>query len=146
MSSNSPSSTKGADVILAHPLPHPLCAVIAEGTGRTCIGIYTAAPGMLLPRLSAGSAAPAHGYRFAETVAQAAMHPLYAPALSWARRELGMRERKTDTLLGALRAGNAFCTGTAPPCCRRGSPCPTVTPARGTGGRPGTAPGAPMSG
>ncbi|MEV5240385.1 glycosyltransferase [Streptomyces cinnamoneus] len=79
---------EGADVILAHPLTHPLCAEIAAGTGLTCIGAYTAAPGMLLPRLSAAGVAAAAGYRFADGMVGAAMRPLYAPALSWLRREL----------------------------------------------------------
>ncbi|MFV8128617.1 glycosyltransferase [Streptomyces syringium] len=95
---------QGVDVILAHPLAHPLCAVIAEGCGLPCTGIYTAAPGMLLPRLSAGSAMPHHGYRLAENLARAAMNPLYAPALSWVRRELGMRHQKTRTLGTVLRS------------------------------------------
>ncbi|MEU3742562.1 glycosyltransferase [Streptomyces sp. NPDC032198] len=95
---------QGVDAILAHPLAHPLCAVIAEGTGLPCTGIYTAAPGMLLPRLSAGSTMPAHSYRLAERLAQTAMSPLYAPALSWIRRELGMRQHKSGTLASVLRA------------------------------------------
>ncbi|WP_030790274.1 glycosyltransferase [Streptomyces sp. NRRL S-920] len=82
---------QGVDAILAHPLAHPVCAVIAEGTGLPCTGIYTAAPGMLLPRLSAAPALSPHGYRLAETLTRAAMSPLYAPALSWVRQELGMR-------------------------------------------------------
>ncbi|MEU1375461.1 glycosyltransferase [Streptomyces triculaminicus] len=98
------TSGKGAEVILAHPLPHPLCALIAAGTGRTCIGIYTASPGMLLPRLSARRAATGRGYQFAETLAWAAMRPLYAPALSWLRRELGVRKARESTL-GSTRRG-----------------------------------------
>lgn len=93
---------QGVDAILAHPLAHPLCAVIAGGTGVSCTGIYTAAPGMLLPRLSAGSALPAHRYRLAENLARAAMSPLYAPAFSWIRRELGMRRRTTGSLRAVL--------------------------------------------
>ncbi|MEU9378451.1 glycosyltransferase [Streptomyces sp. NPDC048255] len=93
---------QGVDTILAHPLAHPLCAVIAEGTGLSCTGIYTAAPGMLLPRLSAGSAMPTHRYRLAENLVRAAMSPLYAPAISWIRRELGMRQHKTGNLLTVL--------------------------------------------
>ncbi|MEU9996469.1 glycosyltransferase [Streptomyces sp. NPDC050848] len=89
---------QGVDIILTHPLAHPLCAVIAEGTGLPCTGIYTAAPGMLLPRLSASPALPRRGYRLAETLARAAMNPLYAPALSWIRHELGTRHRKAGAL------------------------------------------------
>ncbi|MBY8883661.1 glycosyltransferase [Streptomyces sp. PTM05] len=94
---------QGVDVILAHPLTHPLCAVIARGTGTRCVGVYTAAPAMLLPRLSAGSRMPAHAYRIAETLARAAISPLYAPALSWTMRELGVRRTGTRTVVGILR-------------------------------------------
>ncbi|MBD0744011.1 glycosyltransferase [Streptomyces sp. CBMA152] len=115
------TSGKGADVILAHPLPHPVCALIAHGTGRTCLGIYTASPAMLLPRLSAQDTATAHGshgYRFAETMAWTAMHPLYAPALSWLRRELGMRKKTADTARGILRGArvlHGYSTALLPP-------------------------------
>ncbi|MEU5432850.1 glycosyltransferase [Streptomyces sp. NPDC020719] len=94
---------QGVEVILAHPLAHPLCAVIAEGRGVRCIGAYTAAPGMLLPRLSAGGALPAHGHRLAETLVRAAISPLYAPALSWVGRRLGTRRRKAGALVDVLR-------------------------------------------
>nr|BAU09327.1 glycosyltransferase [Streptomyces roseoverticillatus] len=94
---------QGVDMILAHPLAHPLCAVIAKGTGLRCLGIYTAAPGMLLPRLSAGGVMPAHGYRLAETLVQAAISPLYAPALAWIRQQVGMRQGKSGNLVGILR-------------------------------------------
>ncbi|MWA08268.1 glycosyltransferase [Streptomyces sp. BA2] len=94
---------QGTDVILAHPLAHPLCAVIAERTGLPCVGIYTAAPGMLLPRLSAPPVMSRHGYRLAETLARAAMSPLYAPALSWINQELGTRRRKAGALGDVLR-------------------------------------------
>ncbi|MEW2576714.1 glycosyltransferase [Streptomyces syringium] len=96
-------ASDGAQVILAHPLVHPLCAVIAEGTGRVCIGIYTASPGMLLPWLSAGRRATGRGYRIAETAAWAAMHPLYTPAVSWLRRELTMRKDQARTSASVLR-------------------------------------------
>ncbi|MGK5544052.1 glycosyltransferase [Streptomyces sp. URMC 127] len=100
----------GVDVILAHPLLHPLCAVIAKGTGLPCIGIYTASHGMALPRLSAGRAAPARGYRAAERLAWAAMDPMYRPALSWLGRELGMRGRKPPTL-GSILPGQRVLHG-----------------------------------
>ncbi|MFD9074751.1 glycosyltransferase [Streptomyces lasiicapitis] len=88
---------QGFDVVLAHPLAHPLCSVIAEGTGLRCVGLYTATPGMLLPRLSASPVLSPHGHRLAETLARAAMSPLYAPALAWIRRELGIRRREAGT-------------------------------------------------
>lgn len=94
--------SNGAEVILAHPLAHPLCVAIAEGTGLACVGIYTAAPGMLLPRLSAGRTATGRGYRIAETLAWTATHPLYAPALSWLRRELDMRKDRARTPAGIV--------------------------------------------
>ncbi|MEW1583432.1 glycosyltransferase [Streptomyces microflavus] len=94
---------EGVDAILAHPLPHPVCAEIAAGTGVPCIGIYTATPGMLLPRLSASPSLAPHGYRVAEKLAQAAMSPLYAPALSWVRKEAGLRHGRGRTVVDVLR-------------------------------------------
>lgn len=102
------TSGEGPEVILAHPLAHPLCALIAAGTGRACIGIYTASPGMLLPRLSAGATATTRGYAFAEAVAWAAMRPLYAPALRRLRRELGTRKRTAGTPRGVLRGARVL--------------------------------------
>ncbi|MEU5422680.1 glycosyltransferase [Streptomyces sp. NPDC020667] len=96
------AAADGVDVILAHPLLHPLCAVIAEGTGLPCVGVYTASHGMAMPRLSAGRAAPARGYRAAERLVWAAMDPMYRPALSWLGRELGLRGPKVRTLGSVL--------------------------------------------
>ncbi|AZM57275.1 UDP-glucose--sterol glucosyltransferase [Streptomyces sp. WAC 01529] len=99
--------TNGAEIILAHPMTHPLCAVIAEGTGRTCIGIYAASPGMLVPQAGANTAT-GRGYRAAERLVWAATHPLYAPALSWLQRELGARSRRFRTPSGILRGARVL--------------------------------------
>ncbi|WP_167161562.1 glycosyltransferase [Streptomyces sp. MBT27] len=94
---------EGVDAILAHPLAHPVCALIAAATDLPCIGIYTVAHGMLLPRLSASPRLSPHGYRIAETLVHAAMSPLYAPALSWVGDEFGMRSRTARTVRAILR-------------------------------------------
>ncbi|MFJ2406594.1 glycosyltransferase [Streptomyces xanthochromogenes] len=94
---------EGVDAILAHPLAHPVCAMIAAATDLPCIGIYTVAPGMLLPRLSASPGLAPHGYRIAETLVHTAMRPLYAPALSWVGQEFGVRRGTARTVRAILR-------------------------------------------
>ncbi|MET9365374.1 glycosyltransferase [Streptomyces sp. NPDC006632] len=94
---------EGVDAILAHPLPHPVCAMIAAAADLPCIGVYTVAPGMLLPRLSASPRLAPHGYRIAETLVHAAMSPLYAPALSWIGQEFGVGRGTARTVRAVLR-------------------------------------------
>lgn len=83
------AAAQGTDVLLSHPLAHPLCAAVAQACGARCIGIYTAAPAMLLPRISGATRMAKSSWRLADTLAWTAMNPLYAPALSWIADELG---------------------------------------------------------
>ncbi|WP_406251129.1 glycosyltransferase [Streptomyces cyaneofuscatus] len=83
------AASQGTDVLLAHPLAHPLCAAVAQASGTRCIGIYTAAPAMLLPRLSGATRMAESAWRLADALAWTAMNPLYKPALSSIADELG---------------------------------------------------------
>ncbi|MFF7020207.1 glycosyltransferase [Streptomyces klenkii] len=93
---------EGADVLLAHPLIHPQAAVIGQGLGLPCHGVYTVSHAMMLPRLIAG--APGPRYPAADALVKLILSPLYAPVISALRRELGMRRRFTgDTLISSAR-------------------------------------------
>ncbi|MGW2597201.1 glycosyltransferase [Streptomyces klenkii] len=84
---------EGADILLTHPLLHPQAAVIGQGLGLPCHGVYTVSHAMMLPRLIAG--APRLRYAAADELVQLILSPLYAPVITALRRELGMRRRFT---------------------------------------------------
>ncbi|MGW9301619.1 glycosyltransferase [Streptomyces cyaneofuscatus] len=89
------AASQGTDVLLAHPLAHPLCAAVAQASGTRCIGIYTAAPAMLLPRLSGATRMAESAWRLADALAWTAMNHLYEPALSSIADELGTGKGRT---------------------------------------------------
>ncbi|MFJ8621902.1 glycosyltransferase [Kitasatospora sp. NPDC093550] len=91
----------GADVLLAHPLLHPLCAVIGDGLGLPCLGVYTVSHAMVLPRLM--SALPWRQHLAADTAAKALLHPMYAPALTRLAGSLGTPVRQATRVLRTLR-------------------------------------------
>ncbi|MGX8903956.1 glycosyltransferase [Streptomyces netropsis] len=93
---------EGTDVLLSHPLLHPQAAVIGQGLGLPCHGVYTVSHAMMLPRLIAGS--PRVRYAAADALVKLALSPLYTPVIAALRRELGLRHRFTgDALIPSAR-------------------------------------------
>ncbi|WP_338930504.1 glycosyltransferase [Streptomyces netropsis] len=98
---------EGTDVLLAHPLLHPQAAVIGEGLGLPCHGVYTVSHAMMLPRLIAGT--PRLRYTVADALVKGILSPLYAPVISALRRELGLRHRFTgDALISSARRHTVY--------------------------------------
>ncbi|MDT8913704.1 glycosyltransferase [Amycolatopsis sp. PS_44_ISF1] len=126
-----------ADLILANPLMHPLCAVIGEGLNVPSVGVYTIALGMILPRLAAGHAA--NGYALADKAAKLALSHMFAPAVRYLRHSLGLPLRRTETLLRTLR-DQQICYGMSEALIPAGFPHTTTghwTPCRPDGWQPG---------
>ncbi|MGW6972552.1 glycosyltransferase [Streptomyces sp. NPDC054952] len=95
------TAAEGQDILLTHPLLHPMAAVIAEALRLPCIGIYTVSHAMMVPRLMA--ALPWRRHSVADLTVRLLMSPMYAPALSCLRRTLGMRMQQMQDLAGSLR-------------------------------------------
>ncbi|MGW7065204.1 glycosyltransferase [Streptomyces sp. NPDC054904] len=79
------AASAGADLLLAHPLLHPQAALIGRGLNIACIGVYTVAHAMMLPRLAAR-----RGYGAADILVKLLLSPIYTRADSYLRRELGL--------------------------------------------------------
>ncbi|WP_058043553.1 glycosyltransferase [Streptomyces roseifaciens] len=98
---------EGTDVLLAHPLMHPQAAVIGEGLRLPCTGVYTVSHAMMLPRLIAGT--PRLRYTAADALVKRILRPVYAPATSALRRELGLSRRFTgDALIPSARRHTVY--------------------------------------
>ncbi|MEU9046205.1 MULTISPECIES: glycosyltransferase [unclassified Kitasatospora] len=91
----------GTDVLLAHPLMHPLCAVIADALRLPCLGVYTVSHAMILPRLM--TALPWRQHAVADTAVKTLLHPMYAPALTHLADSLGTPSRQAKSVLRTLR-------------------------------------------
>ncbi|MFC5148799.1 glycosyltransferase [Streptomyces aureoversilis] len=98
---------EGTDVLLTHPLMHPQAAVIGQGLGLPCHGVYTVSHAMMLPRLIAGT--PRLRYTAADVLVKRILSPLYAPVTSALRRELGLRRGFTgDALISSARRHTVY--------------------------------------
>ncbi|MFD3869423.1 glycosyltransferase [Streptomyces sp. NPDC058623] len=95
------TAAEGQDILLTHPLLHPMAAVIAEALRLPCVGVYTVSHAMMVPRLMA--ALPWGRHSVADLTVRLLMSPMYAPALACLRRTLGMRVQRMQDLVGALR-------------------------------------------
>ncbi|MFH9069052.1 glycosyltransferase [Streptomyces alboflavus] len=95
------TAAEGTDILLAHPLMHPLCSVIGEGLRVACRGVYTVTHAMMLPGLMV--AAPWRGHTLADTTVKLLLNPMYAPAVRELRRELALSEGRVEALSRTLR-------------------------------------------
>ncbi|MEU6058239.1 glycosyltransferase [Streptomyces sp. NPDC047097] len=100
------AAAEGTDLILAHPLLHPLCAVVAEGLGTACTGLYTVGHAMVLPRLAA--LAPWRGHALADLGTRLLLAPMHAPALRRLCRTLGLPDRPRALLSHLTRRHRAY--------------------------------------
>lgn len=95
------AAADGTDILLAHPLLHPQGALIAEGLNLPCLGVYTVAHAMMLPRLMTAASRPQH--RLTDLLVKLALSPAYAPALAQLRTKLALPPRRCNDVVRALR-------------------------------------------
>ncbi|MYT26986.1 hypothetical protein GTW69_43115, partial [Streptomyces sp. SID7760] len=94
------AAADGTDILLAHPLLHPQAALIAEGLNLPCIGVYTVAHAMMLPRLI--TVAPGL-HRLTDPLVKLTLSPAYAPALAQLRIALDLPPRRCNDVVRVLR-------------------------------------------
>ncbi|MFJ5811592.1 glycosyltransferase [Streptomyces sp. NPDC093093] len=102
------AAAEGADIILAHPLLHPFCALIGEGLRLPCIGVYTVAHAMMLPRMM--KATPWKQHLIADTAVKLFLSPMYVSSLKRLRHSLGLPQRRLDDIVRTLH-GQPVCYG-----------------------------------
>ncbi|MFI5642882.1 glycosyltransferase [Streptomyces goshikiensis] len=95
------AAADGTDILLTHPLLHPQGALIAEGLNLPCLGVYTVAHAMMLPRLM--TAAPRPQHHLTDLLVKLALSPAYAPALAQLRTALALRPRRCNDVVRVLR-------------------------------------------
>ncbi|UQI46212.1 hypothetical protein M1P56_18640 [Streptomyces sp. HU2014] len=90
------AAREGADVLLAHPLLHPLAAVIGKGLRVPCVGAYTVSHAMMLPALISGT--PRRRYTVTDGLTRLILSPVYRTAAARLRRELDVKAGLADAV------------------------------------------------
>ncbi|MFI6088356.1 glycosyltransferase [Streptomyces sp. NPDC051218] len=118
---------EGTDVVLSSTVTDPMCAALGEALDLPSIGVYLQPvhpTGAFPPLISGARSLGVHGNRLAAQALWLGSDPIFAPAVSALRRELGLPRRRFGGPLGLPR-GRTVLHGFSP----RIVPRPTDWPA-----------------